>query len=509
MTSNLHPSAAAAEHQSEQHPLLALPTKEIPGSYGTPFLSPIKDRLDYYYFKGKDDFFLSKINLYSSTVFRTNVPPGPFMAFMASAPRVIAVLDAKSFPILFDTSKVEKKDVFTGTYMPSTNLTGGHRVCSYLDPSEPNHTKIKQFLFNLLASRKDAIIPSFRSSYAAPIFSSIESQIASKGRADFNALNDNLAFDFISDAYFGARPSKTGDSSLPSKVTVWLLLQLAPLLSNVLTPFKVPKYVEDLLLHTFALPSIIAKPGYKKMYAYFESAGAAALDMAEKLGLSREEACHNLVFASCFNSYGGLKVLFPGVVKRLAEAGNDLHTKLAAEVRGAVAELGENGRLTVAALEKMELTNSVVYEVLRIDPPVEFQYAHAKKDFVLHSHDAAFQVRKGEMLFGYQPIATRDTRVFGADADKFVPDRFVGAEGAKLLRYVWWSNGPETESPTVNNKQCAGKNFVVLVARLLVAELFLSYDSFTADVSNFLLGSKITITSVTKAKNKLGGDHVV
>ncbi|KAH0460568.1 hypothetical protein IEQ34_011231 [Dendrobium chrysotoxum] len=489
--------------QSEQQAPLLLPTKKIPGSYGIPFISPIKDRLDYYYFKGHDNFFQSKINQYSSTVFRTNMIPGPLMA---SNPRVIAVLDAKSFPILFDTSKVEKKNVFTGTYMPSTKLTGGYRVCSYLDPSEPTHAKVKQFLFNLLKSRKDYFLPAFRSAYVAPIFSSVESQVATHGHVDFNALNNDIAFDFLGEAYFGERPSKEGMFgscfNFQKKVTIWLLLQLAPLASNILTKFLIPKLVEDFLLHTFAFPSFIAQPGYKSMYEYFNTAGSAALDLAEKVGLSRDEACHNLIFATCFNTYGGLRVLFPGLLKRLAQSGRDLHARLATEVRQAVATHGENGQVTLGALEQMELANSVVYEVLRIDPPVEFQYAHAKKDFLLQSHDAQYQVRKGEMLFGYQPFATRDKRVFGANAGEFVPDRFVGSDGAKLLRYVWWSNGPETQDPTVNDKQCAGKNFVVLVARLFVAEFFLRYDSFTAEISSSVVGAQVNITSITKAKAK-------
>ncbi|KAK8958890.1 Allene oxide synthase 2 [Platanthera guangdongensis] len=482
---------------SEKSPPL-LPVKDIPGNYGTPFFSPIKDRLDYYYFKGHDAFFQSKINLYGSTVFRTNMPPGPFMA---SNPRVIAVLDANSFPILFDVSKVEKKDVFTGTYMPTTKLTGGYRVCSYLDPSEPAHAKIKQLLFTLLASRKDAVIPAFRSAFADQLFAAVDSKLASSGRADFNAINDEISFDFLGEAYFGARPSKVGAASgLAGKATTWLSLQLAPLASNIVTKY-LPWFIEDLLLHTFPIPSFVAKPGYKDLCAYFQSAGTAVFEAAGKLGLSRDEACHNILFATSFNSYGGLKVFFPSLFKYLAASGIELHARLAAEVRAAVAAAGENGRLTLAALEKMELVKSVVYEVLRIDPPVQFQYAHAKQDFVIESHVAAFQVRKGEMLFGYQPFATRDPVVFGPNADKFVPDRFVG-DGAKLLRYVWWSNGPETEDPTVGNKQCAGKNFVVLVARLLVAELFLYYDTFTAEVGTSALGAQIFITSVTKAKAK-------
>ncbi|MCI18863.1 allene oxide synthase, partial [Trifolium medium] len=83
-----------------------------------------------------------------------------------------------------------------------------------------------------------------------------------------------------------------------------------------------------------------------------------------------------------------------------------------------------------------------------------------------------FLVKKGELLLGYQPFATKDPKVFDR-AEEFVADRFVGDEGEALLKHVVWSNGPETESPSVRNKQCAGKDFTTLVSRLLVVELFL------------------------------------
>lgn len=95
-------------------------------------------------------------------------------------------------------------------------------------------------------------------------------------------------------------------------------------------------------------------------------------------------------------------------------------------------------------------------------------------------------------------MATKDPRVFDR-AEEFVADRFVGEEGEKLLKYVMWSNGPETESPTLDNKQCAGKDFVVLVARLLVVELFLRYDSFEIEVGSSPLGSSVKMTSLKKA----------
>ncbi|RRT49568.1 hypothetical protein B296_00040337 [Ensete ventricosum] len=469
----------------------AAPTvKEIPGSYGAPFVSSIRDRLDFYYFQGPDKYFQARVDRYHSTVVRLNVPPGPFMA---SDPRVVAVLDAKSFPVLFDVSKVEKKNVFTGTYMPSTSLTGGYRVCSYLDPSEPSHAKVKQLLFDVLASRKDAVIPAFRSNFAA-LFQTMESQLASAGKSDFNKLNDNTSFDFLGEAYFGVRPSSTElGGTGPTKSTKWLFLQLCPLMT-----LGLPKILEELLLHTFPLPSLIAKSDYKALYKYFSDAAGSALDSVEKLGLSREEACHNLLFATVFNSYGGMKVLLPGILGWLAKADESLHARLAKEIRAAVA--GEGGKVTLNAVEKMELTRSVVYEALRMDPPVKYQYGKAKQDLVIESHDAAYQVKKGEMIFGYQPLATRDPKVFDK-AEQFIGDRFLGDEGKKLIKYVVWSNGPETETPSVANKQCPGKELVVLVGRLLVVEFFLRYDTFTADVGTILLGSQVTVTSLTKSSS--------
>lgn len=470
------------------HDLLA---KEVPGSYGIPFISPIRDRLGFYY-DGQDKFFQSRVDKYNSTVVRLNAPPGPFMA---SNPRVIALLDAKSFPVLFDVDKVAKRDLFTGTYMPSTALTGGFRVCAYLDPAEPKHAQLKQLLFTLLAARKDAVLPAFRVEFGA-LFDSVEAELDSGvGKSsDFNKLNDGTAFEFLGEAFFGVRPSATKlGSTGPSKSTRWLFLQLCPLMT-----LGLPKILEELLLHTFPLPPLIARWDYKALYKYISEAAASSgvLDTADNLGISRDEACHNLLFATVFNSYGGMKVLLPGIMGCLAKAGENLHKRLAKEIRAEVAAAG--GKVTVAAVERMELTRSVVYEALRLDPPVKYQYGHAKRDLVIESHDGAYHVRSGEMLFGYQPFATRDPKVFYL-ADQFVPDRFVGEDGQKLLKYVVWSNGPETESPTVADKQCPGKDLVVLVGRLLVVDFFLRYDTFTAEVGTQLLGAQVNITSLAKA----------
>ncbi|RCV45816.1 hypothetical protein SETIT_9G483800v2 [Setaria italica] len=361
----------------------SIAARPVPGSYGLP---------------GQDKYFESRVEQHGSTVVRINVPPGPLN------PRVVPLLDAKSFPVLFDVDKVKKRDVFTGTYMPSASLTGGYRVCAYLDPSEPTHAKLEE-----------------------------------GGKSDFNKLNDATSFDFICDAYFGVRPSATDlGAGGPSKAAKWLLLQLAPL-----PTLGLPMFIEEPFLHTLPLPSILVSGVYKALYKYFSTAASEALDAAESLDLSREEACHNLLFATVFNSYGGFKKLFPGILADVSKAGEKLHQRLAAEIRTAVAEAG--GEVTVAALEKMELTNSVVREALRLDPPVKFQYGRAKEEMQIESHDAVYVVNKGEMLFGYQPCATKDARVFGSTAGQFVGDRFVGDEGSKLLQYV--CTGPTAARP--------------------------------------------------------------
>ncbi|CAN8287654.1 unnamed protein product [Cochlearia groenlandica] len=465
-----------------------LPIRSIPGNYGLPIIGPVKDRLDYFYNQKPEEFFKSRIRKYDSTVFRVNMPPG---GFIAENPQVVALLDGKSFPILFDVDKVEKRDLFTGTYMPSTDLTGGYRVLSYLDPSEPNHAKLKSLIFFLLKSSRNRIFPEFRSTYS-DLFDSIEKELSVNGKADFSGPGDSAAFDFLAKAFYGKNPADTKlGSDAPGLITKWVFFNLHPLLS-----LGLPKLVEDNLLRSFRLPSSLVKSDYQRLYDFFLESSGEVLVEAERLGISREEACHNLLFATCFNTWGGMKILFSNLVKRVGRAGTQIQIRLAEEIRSVVRSNG--GDLTMRAIEDMDLTKSVVYECLRFEPPVTAQYGRAKTDLVVESHDAAFRVKAGEMLYGYQPFATKDPRIFER-AEEFVPERFVGEEGERLLRHVVWSNGPETENPTLGNKQCAGKDFVVLVARLFLIEIFRRYDSFDVEVGSSPLGSSVKFTALRKA----------
>ncbi|CAN1843559.1 Probable inactive linolenate hydroperoxide lyase [Linum perenne] len=203
-------------------------------------------------------------------------------------------------------------------------------------------------------------------------------------------------------------------------------------------------------------------------------------------GLTEEESVHNLLFILGFNAFGGFSLFLPTLFGRLLSDSTGLQDKLRVEAR-------QDGKsdLTFDSVKKMPLIQSFVYETLRLNPPVPTQFARARKNFQLSSYEASYEIKKGEMLCGYQPLVMRDPRIFD-DPESFKPDRFVGDKGAKLLKYLYWSNGPQTGSPNESNKQCAGKEYVTLTASLIVAHLFRRYDS--------VRGQGLTITAVEKAK---------
>lgn len=153
-----------------------------------------------------------------------------------------------------------------------------------------------------------------------------------------------------------------------------------------------------------------------------------------------------------------------------------------------------------AVMNDMPLVASTVFEALRFLPPVPFQYARAKKDFIVESHDARFQIKKGEFLGGCNFMVSRDPKVFKEDPEKFVATRFMGPEGEKLLHHLVWSNGRQTDETTVMTKQCAGKEIVPLTGRLLLAEMFMRYDSFAVK-SNEGLDKNMAFTSLQRAQS--------
>lgn len=464
-------------------PSIPVSVRTIPGGYGWPVLGPISDRLDYFWFQGPETFFRKRIEKHKSTVFRTNLPP-TFPFFYGVNPNVVAVLDCKSFAHMFDMEIVEKKNVLVGDFMPSVSYTGDLRVCAYLDTSESLHSKVKNFAMDILKRSSTIWVPTL-SSTLDTMWSSIESSLAKSGSASYLIPIQQFIFSFFTRTLIGADTAASPEiaSSGYAMLDLWLALQLLPTVKiGILQP------LEELFLHSYAYPFFLVSGGYNKLVKFIEEHGKEVIQRGEtEFGLTKHETIHNLLFILGFNAYGGYSIFLPTLLSQLGTDTTGIQQKLREEVR---AKSGST--LSFDSVKEMELVKSFVYETLRLNPPVPLQYARARKDFVLSSHDSAYEIKKGELLCGYQTLVMRDSKVFD-DPEKFIFDRFTKEKGSELLSYLYWSNGPQTGSPSESNKQCAAKDYVTLTACLFVAHLYRRYDSITCNSSG-------AITAVEKVK---------
>ncbi|XP_015086117.1 9-divinyl ether synthase [Solanum pennellii] len=467
-----------------------LPIREIPGDYGFPIISAIKDRYDYFYNQGEDAWFHNKAEKYKSTVVKINMAPGPFTS---NDYKLVAFLDANSFVCMFDNSLIDKTDTLGGTFKPGKEYYGGYRPVAFIDTKDPNHAALKGYILSSFAKRHNLFIPLFRNTLSDHLFNNLEKQVTEQGKSDLNALLPTMTFDFIfrllcdqknpSDTVLGAQG--------PEHLRKWLFPQLIPSLSAK----KLPNIIEDMLFHNFLIPFGFIKSDYNKLVDAFSKSAVSMLDEAEKLGIKREEAVQNILFLVGINMFAGLNAFFPHLIRFVGEAGASLHTQLAKEIRSVIKE--EGGAITLSAINKMSLVKSVVYETLRLRPPVPLQYGKAKKEFMVQSHDASYKINKGQFVVGYQPMASRDPKIF-ANPDEFVPDRFMN-DGEKLLKHVLWSNGRETENPAPDNKQCPGKDLVHLLGRLILVEFFIRYDTFTVEITPLFRAPNVAFKTLTKA----------
>lgn len=428
-------------------------------------------------------------------MFRANIPP-TFPFFLGVDPRVVAVVDAAAFTALFDPALVDKRDVLIGPYVPSLAFTRGTRVGVYLDTQDPDHARTKAFSIDLL--RRAA------RNWAAELRAAVDDMLAAV-EEDLNRAPDPAAasasyliplqkciFRFLCKALVGADPAADGlvDRFGVYILDVWLALQLVPTQKVGV----IPQPLEELLLHSFPLPSFVVKPGYDLLYRFVEKHGAAAVSIAEKEhGISKEEAINNILFVLGFNAFGGFSVFLPFLVMEVGKPGrDDLRRRLGGGAPRAGRRRRRRGRVRGGEGDGAGAVDGV--RGAPDAPPVPLQFGRARRDFVLRSHGgAAYEVGKGELLCGYQPLAMRDPTVFDRP-EEFVPERFLGDDGEALLQYVYWSNGPETGEPSPGNKQCAAKEVVVATACMLVAELFRRYDDFECDGTSFTKLDKRELT---------------
>lgn len=308
------------------------------------------------------------------------------------------------------------------------------------------------------------------------MWDNIEPQLSS-GSASYIIPIQKFIFSFSSLCIAGADPANSQDIAENGYIRMdrWLAVQLLPSI-----PINAFQPLTEILLHSFAYPYFLVSGDYNKLYEFIETEGKEVVSRGQtEFNLSKEDTIHNLLFILGFNAFGGFSIFFLSLLASLESDKTGIQEKLRKEVR----EKADSG-LSFRSVQEMDLVQSFVYETLRLNPPVPLQYGRARKDFDLSSHDSVFKVRKGELLCGFQALVMKDPKVFD-DPETFVADRFMGEKGKELLDYLYWSNGPQSGVPSVSNKQCAGKDFVILTASLFLAHLFLRYDSVTISGTSF------------------------
>lgn len=463
-----------------------LPLREIPGGYGIPFLSQWVNRWRFMFIEGEPQYWETRMAKHKSTVIRTNMPPG----WPWTDSRCVMFLDQKSYPTVFDNSKVDKYRTFAGTFMPSTSYTGGLEMCAYLDTTDKKHEQLKAYCFELLKLASPNWASEFHTSLASG-FLEWDQKLSQKQPALVAPALPELMFRFMINVLTSADldDPKIPEAEKPTAENMkkWVGTQLIPVINTKMLPVLMEE-----LMHLAPIPAKLTEGGYNQMVKFLQKYADETLEIATSHGLSKEEAVHNLIFFLILNAHGGFCIFLPVVLR---EVGNDpkLQAELRAEVRAAVEANG--GKITMkAVINDMPLVASTVFECLRFEPPVPFQYARARRDFEVESHDARFQIKKGELLGGVNYFVSRDPKVFKSEPNKFVATRFMGPEGEKLLHHLVWSNGRQTDESSVNSKQCAAKDIVPLTGRLMLAEIFMRYDSFSTEGE----GQKTAFTSLQR-----------
>jgi cytochrome P450 len=139
-----------------------------------------------------------------------------------------------------------------------------------------------------------------------------------------------------------------------------------------------------------------------------------------------------------------------------------VQSRLRDEVRANLPSLDDQTPITAAAVDNLPYLNAVCNEVLRFYPSVPITIRRAVRDTTL----AGKHIPKDTLLFLSPQIINRMEALWGADANEFNPDRFMGPGKANTggavsnYAYLTFLHGP---------RSCIGQGFAKSELACLVA----------------------------------------
>ncbi|KAI5478309.1 cytochrome P450, family 46, subfamily A (cholesterol 24(S)-hydroxylase) [Pseudohyphozyma bogoriensis] len=191
----------------------------------------------------------------------------------------------------------------------------------------------------------------------------------------------------------------------------------------------------------------------------------------------------------------------------------EVQTKLRAEIREARAKALSEGKEEIDSddLSSLEYLDAVTREILRFESPVSQTIRHAAKDDVVPLSEpivdktgktiSAVPVPAGTILFIPIVACNKNKKVFGDDADKFRPERWLeGKVGEKVQGHGLYSqlltflSGP---------RGCIGYKFALLEFKAIVSVLI---DEFTFAERDLTGGPEVDRRSQIVTKPYLVGE---
>lgn len=171
------------------------------------------------------------------------------------------------------------------------------------------------------------------------------------------------------------------------------------------------------------------------------------------------------------------------ILSQLMTAGNETTTKLLSE---AMCLLGQQPHEWDALRADPSRADRVVEEALRLSSPTQGMFRRVRRDTEL----GGVALPKGSMIIAVFAAANRDTEVFGADAESFVPDR------ANAHQHLAFGKGIHF---------CLGAALSRLEARVALEELVRRVPSFALAATNdFAYFPSILLRGLTSLHLELG-----